>query len=149
MPGQELGIGALMYLEHGGIVGNVDIEIVAGEAVTPDPVPEFGVEKVTYYSDAYRSYVAALITNPYNDIVDFDDQPGSTSSMQLVYDVEDGSAVDFQFVTGSTQNVTPLTYGGYLDAQNVGNCTGSSGKGTWGGVSGAPLATRSRWDLYY
>ena len=73
--------------------------------------------------------------NAFNDIWKFDNTAGAFGSMALVKDILAGTDVDFQFITGVTQSIMPVTGGGYVAGSGITGLTDSQGKGVWGAVT--------------
>jgi hypothetical protein len=73
--------------------------------------------------------------NAFKDIWKFDNTAGTFGSMALVKDTVEGTGVNFQFIQGVTQSITPITGGGYVEGAGITGLTDSYGKGVWGLVS--------------
>jgi len=76
-----------------------------------------------------------VINPPFNDIRKFDNTAGAFGFMALVKDTWPGTGVNFQFITGVAQSITPITGGGYVEGSGITGLTDSYGKGVWGAVS--------------
>ncbi len=66
LPGQQLGIGASLYLDEGVTAARVEVQLNAGEAVESKLSDTFKSEKVTYMPSEYTPSVSGVITNPYS-----------------------------------------------------------------------------------
>jgi len=76
-----------------------------------------------------------VINPPFKDIWKFNNTAGTFGSMSLVKDTVPGTGVNFQFIQGVTQSITPITGGGYVEGAGITGLTDSYGKGVWGLVS--------------
>ena len=60
--------------------------------------------------------------------------------------IQDNDA-NFNFLTGVTEQLNPLSDGGLIVVDGVENLTGATGKGVWGAVADPRSASR-RWIHY-
>jgi len=85
--------------------------------------------------------------NSFNDVWYFDNTAGEFSYMAIVKDTIEGTGVDFQFIQGVAEPITPVTGGGYVEGTGITGLTDSQGKGVWGVVS-KPLQPTNSWMVY-
>jgi len=85
--------------------------------------------------------------NAFNDILDFDGQPGKMQNMAVVFDSLPGMGADFHYLEGVSQSVISATGGGLVTVTGAAPITDGAGIGTWGVVSG-PDKPMKLWMVY-
>jgi hypothetical protein len=82
------------------------------------------------------------------DVVLFDGRLGTAGNMRLVRDVQEGAAVDFQFIDAPSQIVDIAS--GTVTLRNFVGLTGADGRGVFGAVAatGGASTRTDHWELY-
>jgi len=82
------------------------------------------------------------------DVVLFDGRLGTAGNMRLMRDVQEGAAVDFQFIDAPSQIVDIAS--GTVTLRNFVGLTGADGRGVFGAVAatGGASTRTDHWELY-
>lgn len=66
LPNQTLGVGGNMILDEGVTASKVEIQLKASKTQATEPIPNFKVDKVTYFASGISSFATGIINSPYN-----------------------------------------------------------------------------------
>lgn len=83
LPGQRLGFADTTWLEEGARAARVEVQLLAGDPVLSDPIPDFTVEHATFINGEFSDTATGLVHSPY--AVDLRDVRVSA----VLYDAED------------------------------------------------------------
>jgi hypothetical protein len=109
LPGQELGVGGIIYLDEGVTAAKIEVQLSEGEPVATELTEPLAVKNITYIPSDYNSSARGVITNPYDQDIT------SLQVSAVLYDETDqivgggNTYLSFILANGSSGIIIPVS----------------------------------------